>query len=104
MVSTVTCTMSGTSRPAVAIARRARDDRGLALEEVLDGLDQEDVDAAGEQAGDLRLVVVAQLGERDLAERREAGAGADRADHEAGPVGGGELGRHLLGEAGRRAR
>ena len=33
------------------------------------------------------------------AERREPGAGADRADHEPGPVGGGEVGRHLLGEA-----
>ena len=36
-----------------------------------------------------------------MPERREPGAGADRADHEAGPVGGGEVGGHLLGDAGR---
>jgi hypothetical protein len=42
-----------------------RDDGGLALEQVVHGLDEEDVDAPGEQAVDLRLVAVTQLGEPD---------------------------------------
>ena len=41
-------------RPAGAV------DRGLGLEQVVDGLDEEDVDAAREQPDDLRLVVVAE--------------------------------------------
>ena len=63
MVSTVTCTISGTSRPARAIARRRRDDRGLALEQVLHGLDEQHVDAALEQAVHLQDVGVAEVGE-----------------------------------------
>ena len=71
-----------------AIARRARDDRGLALEQVVDGLDEQHVDAAREQAVDLRLVVVAQR--RRSAIWPSDGSlvpGPDRADHEPGPVG-----------------
>ena len=49
----------------------------------------------------MTLVGVAQVDEPDLAERGELGARADRADHEARPVGGGVVGGHLLGEAGR---
>ena len=48
--SMVTCTWSGTSRPAAAMARRAADDRGLEAEQVELGLDEEQVDAALEQA------------------------------------------------------
>ncbi len=83
----------GRHRPA------GTDDRRLALEEVLDRLDEQDVGAARQQPGDHRLVVVAQLGEGDLAERRETGAGADRPDHEAGSLGGGEVGRDLPGQS-----
>ena len=50
VVSTVTCTMSGTGTPACAIARRAAIDRGLGLEQVVDGLDEQHVDAAREEA------------------------------------------------------
>ncbi len=81
------------------IARRARDDGGLALEQVLHRLDEQDVDAAGEQALDLRLVRVAEVGERDVAERRQLGAGADRADHEPGTLRRGVL----LGDSARDA-
>ncbi len=74
-------------------------DRRLGLEEVVDGLDQQDVDAAGQQPVDLRLVAIAQRDEVDLAQRRELGAGADRADDPAGPVGRGVAGGHLPGDA-----
>ena len=53
VVSTVTCTMIGTSDAGGGHRPAGADDRGLALEEVLHGLDEEDVDAAGEEAGDL---------------------------------------------------
>jgi hypothetical protein len=76
-----------------------RDDGGLALEQVVDRLHQEHVDAPGEQALDLRLVAVAQLGEADGAQRGELGAGTDRADHPAGPVRCRVPGCDLLGDA-----
>ena len=76
-------------------------DRGLGLEQVVDRLDEQHVDAAGDQAVDLELVAVAQLGVRDLAERRQPGAGSHRADHEAGPVGSGAARRDLSCELGR---
>ena len=104
MVSTVTWIITGTSRPGAGHGPPARDERGLALEQVLDGLDEEHVDAAGEQALDLGHVGVAQVGELDVAERRELGAGPDGSDDEPGPIGGGVLGRDLLGQAGRRSR
>ena len=81
----------------------AADDGGLGLEEVEDGLDDEQVDAAVEQAPGLDLVGVAHLGEADLAERRELGAGADGAGHPPGSVGRGEPVGHLLGDLGRLA-
>ena len=84
----------GGHRPAGA------DDGGLALEQVLHRLHQQHVGAAGEEPRDHRLVVVAQFGERDLAQRRQAGAGPDRADHEARSIGGREPRRDLLGQAG----
>ena len=63
------------------------DHRRLEAEQVELGLDEEQVDAALEQAGGLDLVGVAQLGEADLAERGELGAGPDRAGDEAGRSG-----------------
>ena len=80
--------------------RAARaDDGGLALEQVLHRLDEEHVGTAGEQTRDHRLVVVAQLGEGDVPQRRQAGSRADRADDEPGAVGGRESGRDFLGQA-----
>ena len=86
VISIVTCTWSGTSRPTAAIARRAADEAGLGAEQVVLRLDEQQVDAALEQAARLRLVGVAQGVEADLAERGELRAGADRAGDEAGPV------------------
>ena len=79
----------------------AGDHRRFGLEEVVDRLDQQDVDAAGQQPRDLGLVAVAQRDEVDLTERRQLRAGADRPDDPAGPVGRGVARRHLLGDAGR---
>ncbi len=78
----------------------AGDDGRLGLEQVEDRLDQQQVDAAGQQPPGLDLVGVAQLGEADVAERRELGAGADGAGDPAGTVGGREVGGHGAGEAG----
>ena len=69
VVSTVTCTMIGSSTPAARIARAGAVDRRLALEQVVDGLDEEHVGAARDQPVDLELVAVAQLLVGDLAER-----------------------------------
>ncbi len=76
------------------------DERRLGLQQVVDGLDEQDVDAALDQGGALELVAVAQLGEGGVAERRELGARADRSDHEAGPVGRRVAGGDLAGDAG----
>ena len=77
-------------------------DRRLDLQRVLAGLDQQRVDPAGDQAAAL-------FGQRglervvgDVAERRQLGAGPDRADHVAvTPVG--EALRRLAGELGGEA-
>ena len=85
VVSTVTCTKIGVS----VAGRGARDlgavDRGLDLQRVLAGLDQDRIDAAGDQPAAL-------LGQRrlqrivgDVAERRQLGARPDAADHPAVP-------------------
>ncbi len=56
--------------PPAGLGHRAAcpDDRGLGLQEVLGGLDQDGVDAAGEQAGGLPLVGVPQRPVGDVAE------------------------------------
>jgi len=86
---------------AARVAHRpaARDDRGLGLEQVVDGLDEQHVGAPFEQPRGLDLVVVAQRRERDRAERGQPGAGPDGADHEPGALRRRELGRDLLGDA-----
>ena len=98
VVSTVTCSMIGTVRPSAAMALRHAIDRGLALEEVHHRLDEDDVDATGDQAVGLLLVGVAQGDEVDVAERRKLGAGPDRPDHVAGPVGRGVAVGDLAGD------
>ena len=50
-------------------------------------LDEQDVDPAREQPFDLGDVGIAEVGELDVAERRELGAGADGPDHEFGRSG-----------------
>ena len=61
----------------------AADHGGLGAEQVELRLDEQHVDAALEEAAGLHLVGVAELGEADLAERGELGAGADRPGDEA---------------------
>jgi len=75
------------------------DNRSLRLEQVGAGLDDERVSATVQQAGRVLEVGVAQLAERDVAERGQLGPRADRAEHPARPpVRGGEFVRHLAGE------
>ncbi len=57
-------------------------DRGFQLQRVLAGLAQDHVGAACDQAGRLDLEGLLQALIADVAERGQAGAGADRADHE----------------------
>ena len=78
----------GGHRPATG------DHRRLGLELVVDGLDEQQVDTALEQPERLDLVGVAQVGEPDLAERGQLGAGAHRPRHPPGPVGRGVLVGH----------
>ncbi len=84
-------------RPAGAV------DRGLRLQEVVDGLDEQHVDATRDEPVDLELVVVAQRRVLDLTERREPGTGSDRADDEPGPAVGGVTRSHLARQCGRVA-
>ena len=68
-------------------------DRGLDLQGVLAGLDQDAVDAAGDQAAALDGERPLQRRVVDMAERRQPGSGPDRAEHEALPAVGEEPGR-----------
>ncbi len=70
VVSTVTWQISGTVRPAAAIARWRADDRRLGLQQVLAGLDDQRVGAAGDQAGGVAP------GRRRAASRRARGRGS----------------------------
>ncbi len=73
----------------------AGDECGFGLQEVEDGLDEEEVDAAFQKSSRLDLVGVAELCEPNLAQRGELGARADGAgDPPAVPAG------HLLGDLG----
>ena len=58
-------------------------DRGLDLQRVLAGLDQDGIDAAGDQAAALHGERVLELLILDMAERRQPRARPDRADDEA---------------------
>ena len=82
-------------RPAcVGHGPATADDGGLGLEQILDRLDDQEVDATVEQAPGRLLVAVALVGEGDLAERGDLGAGAERAGHPA-------VAGHVPGDAGR---
>ena len=74
------------------------DDRGLGLEEILGGLHQHRVGAAGEHPFDLRLVGVTQRRVRGVPERRQLRARPDAAEHPARPLGGGPPIGHLARE------
>ena len=77
------------------------EDGGLGLQQVLGGLHEQGVGAAGDQALGVLLVGVAQRGVRDVAEGRQLGAGAHRAEHPAlAAVAGGELVGDLAGDPG----
>ena len=73
----------------IAARRRARAlgavDRGLDLQRVLAGLDQERIDAAGDEAAALLGERVLERRVLDMAERGEPRARPDRAEHEARP-------------------
>ena len=59
-------------------------DRGLDLQRVLAGLDDDRIDPAGDQPGALRGERVLERLVGDVAERGQAGPRPDRAEHEAG--------------------
>ena len=75
-------------------------DRGLDLQRVLAGLDQERVDAAGDEPGALHRQRVFELLIGDMSERRQARARPDRAEHETGPAVMRELGDRLARQFG----
>ena len=75
-------------------------DGRLGGQQIEDGLDQEEVDAAFEQAECLLLVGVAQVGVGDLSERGELGPGSHAPGHPARSLGRGELGGNGLGDLG----
>lgn len=76
------------------------DDRGLGLQQVLGGLDQEGVGASGDHAFGVLLVGVAELAVRGVAQRRQLRTRAHGAEHPALLTGGGgELVGDLAGDA-----
>ena len=76
--------------------------RGLDLQEVLRRLDEHGVDAALDHRRALLLVGVTQQGVRRVTQRGKLGAGPDRADHPARPVGGRPGVCRLAGDPGTR--
>ncbi len=88
-------------QPGAPHRRACTVDRRLRLEQVVDGLDEQHVDAAGDQPVDLEAEIVAQCLVANLTQRREPRTGSDRADDEAGPavggVAGGDFARDLRG-------
>ena len=104
VVSMVTWTISGSSRPRRDEGMTAAVDRGLDLQRVLAGLDQQHVGAAGDQALGLHGEGLLQLAVADMAEARQLGAGADGADDEALPAVARHRPRPPRGPARRRAR
>jgi hypothetical protein len=79
-------------------------DRGLGLQRVLAGLDQDGLHAAGDQARGVALVGVAELGVGDVAQGGELGAGAHGPDRPARPLGRGVGVGDLAGDARPRLR
>ena len=93
--------MTGMSRPAYAERPLGTQRRGLGLQQVLGGLDQDRVDAAGQHPLDLGLIGIPERGEPDVPERRQLGTRADTAQHPAGPVGRAVRVGRLPGDPGR---
>ncbi len=84
VVSTVTWTKIGMSLPAAVARALGAVDRGLDLQRVLAGLDQDRIDPAGDQPVALHRQRVFERLIGDMAERRQPRARPDRAEHEAG--------------------
>ena len=101
VVSTVTWTISGRLDARVPHRDPGAVDRGLGLERVLAGLAEDDVGAARDQARGLDAERLLEGAVGDVAERGQAGAGADRADHEALAAVACDQGDRLMGELGR---
>ena len=100
--SSETLVWIGTERPSALNASRAPKIGGLDLEDVLGGLDDDEVGAALDEPARLLLEDRDELAEGDLAERRVVGGGqvaggADRAGDEA------VLADRLAGDLGGRA-
>ena len=76
-------------------------DRGLGLERILAGLAEDDVGATRDQARGLDAERLLEGPVGDVAERGQAGAGADRADDEALAAVACDLRDRLVGELGR---
>ncbi|CAM5610994.1 hypothetical protein KAURM247S_00180 [Kitasatospora aureofaciens] len=87
-------------QPGLGQGALGTQDRGLGLQQVLAGLHQQRVGATGDQAGRVLLEAVAQRLVRGVAEGRQLGAGADRAEHPAGAAVGGVGVGHLAGDPG----
>ena len=79
-------------------------DGRLGLQQVVDGLDEQEIDAAGDQAVRLLLVGVPEIGERDLPEGGELGARPHAPRHPAGAVDRSVLVRHPAGQVATRPR
>jgi len=77
-----------------------REHRRLALQQVLDGLDEDGVHTTGEEPFHLRDVGVAKLDESDMPEGWELRPRSDGADHKAWSTGGSVIGRDLACEPG----
>ena len=75
-------------------------DRGLDLQRVLAGLDQDAVDPAGDQPGALDCQRVFEFLVRDMAERRQAGPRPDRPQDKAGAAVISEFGHRFAGDLG----
>ena len=101
VVSIVTWTMSGRSRPASTHGEPRAVDRRLDLQRILAGLAQDHLGATRDQAGGLDRKGLLERAVGDVAERGQAGTGADRADYEAPAAIARELGDRLARELGR---
>ena len=88
------------SLPAAVARPLGAVDRGLDLQRVLAGLDQDRVDPAGDQPVALHRQRVFERLVGDMAERRQPGARPDRAEHKAGAAVMGEFGDRLARQFG----
>ena len=102
VVSTVTCTKIGVSAAGLGARDLGAVHRRLDLQRVLAGLDQDRIDAAGDQAAALFGQRCLQRVVGDVAQARQLRARADAAEHPAVPAVGetfGRLARQFGGDA-----